>query len=175
MRVAELPVVTFTKAAAQVVLPAASGARTSETLGRTWRAMLWAVVVVNVVAAALILLFAERAVAAVAPRWLDAVPLMHILAVAMVFRGVIILAGQLLDGVGQPARTVRLNAERLALLVVLLSAVMWRAGLTGVALAVVVANAGAALRAVQLAARPAAVEQGRGRSEEESLAHRPRQ
>jgi O-antigen/teichoic acid export membrane protein len=153
IRVAELPVVTFTKAAAQVVLPAVSGARTSEALARTWRAMLAAVVGVNVAAAAVILLFAGRAVAAVAPGWLDAVPLMHILAVGMVFRAVIVLAGQLLDGVGHPARTVRLNAERLALLVVLLPVLMWRTGLTGVALAVVVTNAGAAVRAVQLAAR----------------------
>lgn len=163
IRVAELPVVTFTKAAAQVLLPAASGAETSETLVRTWRAMLWAVVGVNVAAAAFILLFAERAVAAVAPRWLDAVPVMQILAVAMVFRGVIILAGQLLDGVGQPARTLRLNAERLAVLVLLLPALMWRTGLTGVALAVVVTNAAAAVRAVQLAARPARLDQGRDR------------
>ena len=163
IRVAELPVVTFTKAAAQVVLPAVSGARTSETPARTWRAMLWAVVGVNVAAAAVILLFAEHAVAVVAPRWLDAVPLMHILAVAMVFRGVVILAGQLLDGIGQPALTVRLNAERLAVLVVLLPALMWRTGLTGLALAVLVTNAGAALRAVQLAARAAGLDQERDR------------
>lgn len=65
----------------------------------------------------------------------------------------LVLTGQLLDAVGQPAQTMRLNAVRLAILVVLLAPLAAWGGLRGVALAVLVANAVAALRAARLSAR----------------------
>lgn len=154
-RVAELPVVTFTRAVAQVALPALSGLNASAAaLRRTWRAMLGAVLAVNAAAAVVILLFAEVAVLAVAGRrWLAAVPLMRILAIAMLFRGVVVLAGQLLDARGQPALTLRLNAVRLATLLLLLPPLAAWWGLPGIAHAVLLASAAAALLAIRLSGR----------------------
>jgi O-antigen/teichoic acid export membrane protein len=154
-RVAELPVVTFTRAVAQVALPALSGFETgAEAVRPVWRTMLWWVVAVNAASAVVILVFGEAAVHAVAGhQWLPAVPIMRMLAVAMLFRAILVLTGQLLDAVGQPAQTMRLNAVRLAILVVLLAPLAAWGGLRGVALAVLVANAVAALRAARLSAR----------------------
>lgn len=154
MRVAELPVVTFTRAVAQVALPAVRGLKSAVDLSRTWQMMLMWILSFNSAAAVFIVLFAEPAVVAIAgSRWIDAVPIMRILAVAMVFRAVVVLTGQLLDGLGEPARTLRLNAERLGVLLVALVPLAMRAGLHGVAFAVLATNVGAALRAEQLSAR----------------------
>jgi O-antigen/teichoic acid export membrane protein len=154
-RVAELPVVTFTRAVGQVALPALSDLHSNAAaLARTWRAMLGWILVVNAAAAIVILLFGETAIVALAgDRWLPAVPLMQILAVAMVFRAVVVLSGQLLDAVGQPALTMRLNAGRLATLLVVLPPLAAWAGSHGVAQGVLLANAGAALFALRLSAR----------------------
>lgn len=155
MRVAELPVVTFTKAAAQIALPAFSGHHASSpALRRTWRTMLGWVFAVNAAAAIGLLLIAEIAVHAVAgPQWLTAVPVMRILALAMPFRAVVVLTGQLLDGVGQPALTMRLNGMRLAALLVVLPLLGGWAGVHGVAQGVLLANAGAGVLALRLSAR----------------------
>ncbi len=155
IRVAELPVVTFTRAVAQVALPAFGDLHTNPAaLRRTWRTMLGWVLGVNAGAAILILLFAEAAALALpGRRWLAAVPLMRILAVAMVFRAVVVLTGQLLDAVGQPALTMRLNAARLAALLVVLPPLAAWTGLHGVAQGVLLANAGAALIALRFSAR----------------------
>lgn len=154
-RVAELPVVTFTRAVAQVALPALSGLETgADALTRVWRAMLGWVVAVNAASAIVILMFGEAAVDAVAGRqWLPAVPIMRILAVAMLFRAILVLTGQLLDAVGQPAQTMRLNAVRLGILVIVLAPLAAWGGLRGIAQAVLIANAVAAVRAVRLSAR----------------------
>jgi O-antigen/teichoic acid export membrane protein len=145
-RVAELPIVTFTRAVAQVALPALTSLTPAAgTLRRTWRAMLGWVLAVNAATAIFLVLFGKAAVHAVAgERWLEAVPIIQLLSVAMVFRAVVILTGQLLDAVGKPAVTLRLNAVRLAALAALLPLLgTW--GLQGVAQAVLVASAGAAL------------------------------
>jgi lipopolysaccharide exporter len=153
-RVAELPVVTFTRAVGQVALPALSGLEAgAATLRRAARTLFAWVLAVNTGAALLIVLLGERAVDAVAgPQWVEAVPVMRVLAVAMVCRAVIVLAGQLLDGAARPALTMRLNAVRLAALLVVLPVLgAWR-GIAGVAQGVLLANAGAALFAVHLSA-----------------------
>jgi O-antigen/teichoic acid export membrane protein len=85
-------------------------------------------------------------------RWLPAVPLMRILAVAMLCRAVVVLTGQLLDGIGRPALTLRLNAVRLAMLVVTLVPLAARYGVKGVAAGVLLANAAAAVLALRLSA-----------------------
>lgn len=154
-RVAELPVVTFTKAAAQVALPTLSGLHTSASaLTGTWRAMLGWVFAVNGAAAVVIVVFGEAAVEVVAGRqWLDAVPVMRILAVAMLFRAVVVLTGQLFDAEEQPALTMRLNAARLAALLVVIPPLAWWGGVHGVAQGVLLTNAAAAVFAVRLSAR----------------------
>ena len=154
-RIAQLPVVTFTRAAAQVALPALSG--THENTGglrRTWRTLLLWVFWVNVAAAIVILIAGEAAVeAVVGPQWLPALPLMRILAFAMPFRAILLLAGQLLDARGQPELTMRLNAIRLAALIVVLPALAGWSGVQGVAQGVLLANAGAAVLALRLSTR----------------------
>jgi len=154
-RIAELPVVTFTRAVAQVALPALSGAQTrAADLQRTWRTMLGWVSAVNGAAAAAIVLFAGAAVPIVAgPQWLESIPLMRILAVAMLFRAIVVLTGQLLDAIGRPAETLRLNAARLGtMLVVVVPLAAWD-GVRGVAAGVLLANAGAAMLALRVSAR----------------------
>jgi O-antigen/teichoic acid export membrane protein len=154
-RVAEVPVVTFTRAVAQIALPALSGAQTSAAeLTRTWRAMLRWVLAVNTGTAIVIALFGHVAVRAVAgEHWLAAIPLMRILAVAVLFRAVVVLTGQLLDAMGQPALTLRLNGVRLATLIVLLPGMAAWGGVQGIAYAVVLASACAAVLATRFSAR----------------------
>jgi O-antigen/teichoic acid export membrane protein len=157
-RVAELPIVTFTRAVSQVALPALSGLHAhTPRLRRVWRTMLAWVLGVNGAAALGILLLGEAAVRiSVGERWIGSVPVMRVLAVAMLLRGVTVLTGQLLDAVGQPARTLRLNALRFAALVILVPALGMRGGLVGVASAVLAANAAAALLALRFAERATA-------------------
>lgn len=154
-RVAELPVTTFTRAAAQVALPALSGLRESPAvLLRTFRTMLAGVFAVNCAAAMFVIFLGEMAVEAVAgPRWLAAVPVLKILAIAMPFRAVVVLTGQLLDAIGQPAATMQLNAVRLVSLLVLLPSLGEWGGAQGVAQGVLLANAGAALFSLRLSTR----------------------
>jgi len=154
-RVAELPVVTFTRAVAQVALPAISGSQGSAMeLRLVWRRLLEWVLAVNAAAALTIVASASIGVAAlVGPNWIAAVPLMRVLAVAMVFRAVIVLVGQLLDGVGRPADTMRLNAWRLAALLVVLPLAALAATPRAVAIGVLAVNAAIAWVALRLAAR----------------------
>jgi PST family polysaccharide transporter/lipopolysaccharide exporter len=154
-RVAEVPVVTFTRAVSQVALPTLSAAQAgADALTRTWRTMLRWIVAVNTATALTIILFGEAVVRTVAgDRWIPAIPLMRILAVAALFRAVVVLTGQLLDGRGRPALTLRLNAVRLVLLVALLPGMAVWGGVQGIAWAVVLASAGAAALAMRFSAR----------------------
>jgi len=163
-RVAELPVVTFTRAVGQVALPALSSVEVGTAgLRRTWRTLLGWTVIVNAGAAVLIVLFGGVVVDTVAgSQWRDAVPVLRILAVAMVCRAVLVLTGQLLDGANRPALTMRLNAVRLAALVVLLPQLAIWKGVTGVAQGVLLVNAGTALLALRLSADVLASEQAVG-------------
>jgi O-antigen/teichoic acid export membrane protein len=78
---------------------------------------------------------------------------MQILAIAALFRAVVVLTGQLLDARGQPALTLRLNAVRLLLLVTLLPPMAVWGGVRGIACAVALASASAALLATRFSAR----------------------
>jgi O-antigen/teichoic acid export membrane protein len=150
-RIAELPVVTFTRAIAQVALPAAGGLH-GTPLRDVWRTLAAWVLAVNGAAAAVIVVCGRVVVDAIAgAQWIDAVPLMQTLAFAMLFRAIVVLTGQLLDGAGRPRLTLRLNAVRLATLVVLLVPLAaWGGGAAAVAWGVLIANAGAALYALRL-------------------------
>jgi O-antigen/teichoic acid export membrane protein len=126
----------------------------AEAVRRVWRTMLGWVVAVNAASVVIILVFGETLVVTMAGRqWLPAVPVLKILVVAMLFRGIVVLTGQLLDALGQPARTMRLNAVRLGILVAAVAPLAAWDGPRGVALAVLVANAIAALTATRLSAR----------------------
>ena len=146
---------TFTRAAAQVALPALSGThQNTDGLRKTWRTLLQWVFCVNVAAALAILIGGEAAIeAVVGPQWLAALPLMRILAFAMPFRALLVLAGQLLDARGQPEATMRLNAVRLAALILVLPVLAGWSGVQGVAYGVLLANAGTSVLALRLSSR----------------------
>ena len=158
VRVAELPVVTFTRALAQVALPTLSGLHTSAAALRQawWMLVRWVLTTSVIVALAIVLFGAASVRVLVGERWLDSVPAMRILAVAMLFRAMIVLTGQLLDAVGRPAETLRLNAVRFAALLVVLPPLAAWDGLRGAAQAVLLANAGAAILAVRMSWRACA-------------------
>ena len=149
-RIAELPVVTLTRAIAQVALPAVGGLR-GTPLKDVWRTLVGWVLALNGTAAVVIVLSGRLVIETIAgTQWLDAVPLMRTLAIAMLFRAIVVLTGQLLDGAGRPRLTLRLNAVRLAALVVLLLPLAAWGGAAAVAWGVLLANAGAALYGLRL-------------------------
>jgi PST family polysaccharide transporter/lipopolysaccharide exporter len=146
-RVAELGVVTFARAAAQVALPALSRARgDAPALAARWRGMLRLVVGVNCAFAAGVLLFAGPVVRwTLGAEWLDAVPVLRILAVAMVFRAGVVLASELFHAVRRPRLTTQVNALRLAVMLVTLLPLARAWGLRGAAVSVLLASVAAAL------------------------------
>ncbi|MGH7607925.1 MAG: oligosaccharide flippase family protein, partial [Gemmatimonadales bacterium] len=145
-RIAELPVVTFTRAVARVVLPGFSERQGSpERLQRAWWSVFRVVVLVSSAFAVVVLLFGDVLVARlVGSHWLPAVPPLRILAAAMVFRAVVVVAGQLFDGVRQPRLTLRVNAVRLGVLLVAIGPLTWAFGTRGVAGSVLLASLAAA-------------------------------
>jgi lipopolysaccharide exporter len=150
-RVAEIPVVTFTRAVAQVALPALSGRRDPASLAPVWRSLRRSVLTANAAVTAAMLVFAPAIVsAATGDRWMAAVPALRILSAAMFCRALIVITGQLLDAVGRPQQTLQLNAVRLALLAASVPIAL-TSGIEGVALAVLGANALAAVVGLRLA------------------------
>jgi O-antigen/teichoic acid export membrane protein len=154
-RIAELPVTTVTRPLAQVTLPAVSGIHPDViALNRSWRAMLASAFAVNLMAAICTILLGPAVISVLAgERWLEAVPVMRILSIAMLFRAPVILVGQLFDGCRRPELTLRLNAVRLGALILLLPPLARWSGLPGIAGAVLVINVLAAAMALRWSAR----------------------
>ncbi len=154
-RIAELPVTTVTRPLAQVTLPAVSGVHPDViALNRSWRAMLVSAFAVNLMAAICTILLGPAVISVLAgERWLEAVPVMRILSIAMLFRAPVILVGQLFDGCRRPELTLRLNAVRLGALILLLPPLARWSGLPGIAGAVLVINVLAAAMALRSSAR----------------------
>lgn len=153
-RVAELPVVTFTRAVGQVALPAFSSLQASPALKTTYRRVWGTVVAANVAAALAIIATAGVVIPRlVGPRWAEAVPVLRVLAVAMIFRAMIVFGGQFLDALRHPRLTVVVNAARLGVLAAGVLPLAARWGLNGVACAVLLASAAGAALAVVLSER----------------------
>jgi O-antigen/teichoic acid export membrane protein len=144
-RVGELAVVTFTHAVVQVALPALTQLRGSAQLGRGFRAALRLVLVANCAFAVGVLLWGGTLLARLlGPEWLPAVPVLRILVVAMVFRAVVVVAGELFHALRRPGITVRVNAVRLAVMLATIFPLVHRYGMEGVAISVLLASAAAA-------------------------------
>ena len=141
-RIAEIPVLTFTRAAAQVALPLlAQTRRDPERLRRRHAGILASVVAVNSAFAALVLLLGGTVVEQVlGPAWRPIVPSLRILSGAMILRGVMIVVAQLFYAVGRPQPTLWANAVRLGVTLALLYPFIAAAGLAGAAAAVLVAH-----------------------------------
>lgn len=144
-RVGEMGVVTFTRAVVQVALPALTELRGSAQLGRGFRALFRVVLAANCAFALAVLLFARPLLARLlGPAWLPAVPVLRILVVAMVFRAVAVIAFELFHAARRPSLTLRVNAVRLAVMLVPIVPLVHRWGMEGAALSVLVASVAAA-------------------------------
>jgi PST family polysaccharide transporter len=144
-RLGELPVVTLTRAAQQVALPAFTALRGGPRLRAAWRSVAWMVMAANGAFAAAALLLAGPVIGRVmGPAWLPAVPVVRILAVAMVFRSVMVVACELFHAVRRPRLTLEVNAVRLAVLLASIFPLMHRYGLAGVAVSVLLSSTAAA-------------------------------
>jgi O-antigen/teichoic acid export membrane protein len=144
-RVGEIGVVTFTRAVVQVALPALTRLQGSAQLGRGFRALFRLVLAANCAFALAVLLWAGPVLAwLLGPGWQPAVSVLRILVVAMVFRGVVVIAGELFHAARRPSITLRVNAVRLAVMLATIFPLLYRYGMEGVAVSVLLASVAAA-------------------------------
>ncbi|HYJ80778.1 MAG TPA: oligosaccharide flippase family protein, partial [Longimicrobiaceae bacterium] len=151
-RVSELAVVTVARAAGQVALPALSRLRTAAERGREWGAVLRPVLAACCAyAVAVCLLGGPLLERLLGPEWRAAVPALRILAVAMVFRAVVVVASELFNAAGRPHLALQVNALRLVVMLAAIYPLMQAFGLPGVALAVLLAGLASAAMGLYLA------------------------
>lgn len=146
-RVAEIPAVTITRAAARIALPMFGPLRgTPRALARRYLAVVGAVCAAGCVFAALALLLGEPGVRwMLGPEWTRMVPALQLLALAMVFRGVMQISDQLFNALSRPRHSLPVQGVRFAVLALALYPLLRWDGLRGVATAVLLAHAGGAL------------------------------
>lgn len=141
-RVAELPVVTFTRAVGIVALPGFSERQGRPIeLRQAYRAALRLALGINCTFALGVLLFGGVAVEwLIGAQWLPAVPVVRILSAAMVFRAVLIVSSQFFDAARQPRLTVRANLVRLSVLLVTIGPLASVFGMHGAAISVLLSS-----------------------------------
>jgi O-antigen/teichoic acid export membrane protein len=145
-RVAELPSASVARAAAQVALPALGELRRHpERLRDRYRRLLRAVVAVHVAFAVGAVLLAPAAARLLGAAWRPAAPVVQILAVAMAFRAVHLVSGELLNAVGRPRATLHVHLVRTGVLLLTAYPLLRALGAPGVAAAVLLSNAAAAV------------------------------
>jgi O-antigen/teichoic acid export membrane protein len=146
-RVAEIPAVTITRAAARVALPMFGPLRaTPRALTRRFLTVVGAVCAAVCLFAALALLAGEAGVRwMLGPDWTRMVPALQLLALAMVFRAVMQISDQLFNALSRPRLSLPVQGVRLGLLAVALYPLLRWDGLRGVATAVLLSHAGGAL------------------------------
>lgn len=148
-RIAEIPAVTITRAAARVALPSFVPLRgDAGALRRRYLRVVGGVCLAGLAFAALALLLGERAVLALlGPEWTPMVPVLQLLSLAMVFRGVMQISDQLFHALSRPRTTVPVQVVRFAVLALALYPLLRWDGVRGVAAAVLLAHAAGALTA----------------------------
>jgi O-antigen/teichoic acid export membrane protein len=140
-RFAELPAASVARAAAQVALPALGELRQHpDQLRRRYRRLLRAVVAAHVAFAAAALLLAPAAVRLLGAEWQPVAPVVQILAVAMVFRAVLVVSSELLYAVGHPRAPLRMHLVRTVVLLLATYPLLRALGVPGVAVAVLLSN-----------------------------------
>ena len=144
-RIAELPVGAVTHAAARIQLPTLVGLRGDPAALRAWYARALALVLAanGAFAAGVFLLGGPVVALVLGPQWLQALPALRILSVAMCFRSVLILGSELFYALGRPHLTFQVNLVRLAALLVALVPLTRAYGTEGAALAVLAAGVAA--------------------------------
>jgi O-antigen/teichoic acid export membrane protein len=145
-RVAELPAGSVARAASQVALPALGELRRHpEQLRRRYRRLLRAVVAVHVVFAVAVLLLAPSAVRLLGAAWRPTAPVVQILAVAMVFRAVLVVSSELLNAVGHPRAMLHAHLVRASVLLLTAYPLLRALGVPGIAVAVLLSSAAGAV------------------------------
>lgn len=146
-RVGEIPVVTVGRAAAQVLLPTLTRMlRRPSRLRQAYLSTFRLVVVLSATFALGLMVVIRPAVTRLlGPEWLPAVPVIQILAVATVFRMVMIMANQLFYAIGRPRTVFAVNAVRVAVLALTIYPLLRLFGPPGVALSVLLSCAASAL------------------------------
>ncbi|HEX2093319.1 MAG TPA: oligosaccharide flippase family protein [Longimicrobiaceae bacterium] len=149
-RIGEIPVSTVGRAAAQVMLPVLTRLRRRpDRLRRQFLSTLRLVVGVNAAFALVLVLAARPAVELLlGPSWLPAVPVIRILAVAMVFRVVMVLTNQLFYAVERLRLVFMVNTVRVAVMALTIYPLLLAMGISGVAVAVLLSSAATALACV---------------------------
>jgi len=144
-RIAELPVTGLTQVVNQVALPSLSALHDERSRLKSWYfAALRLVLLAHGAFAALVVLFGAPITRVVlGARWMPIVPALKILAVAMVLRSVVVLAGTLFNALGEPRLTYRLHAVRLGIMAVTIYPLSRLLGLEGVSTAVLLGLLGA--------------------------------
>lgn len=141
-RLAEVPTTAVALVAARVALPAMSELRQDPDRLRAWyfsgmRSLLAA----NVVFAALLLVFAGPVVRFLpGPGWEPAIPVLRILAMAMVFRSLIVFGAELFNALGTPQVTLAIHVVRLVTMAVTILPLTLRLGIEGAAISVLLAG-----------------------------------
>ncbi|MEW5931625.1 MAG: oligosaccharide flippase family protein, partial [Gemmatimonadota bacterium] len=146
-RIGEIPAVTVGRAAAQVTLPVLTRLRgRPDRLRREYLRTFWLVMAASAAFALGLAAVVRPAVARLlGPEWLPAVPVVRILAVAMVLRVAMMLSTQLFYAVGRPRFVFAVNAARVAVMALTIYPLLRLYGASGVALSVLLSCLAGAL------------------------------
>lgn len=151
-RVSEIPVVTMGRAAEQVLLPVLSRLQDRpRRLMQEYLDTLRLVLTVNAAFALAIVLVGGPLIGVLlGAEWLPAVPVIRILAIAMLFRAVMTMTSQLFYAIGRPREVFAVNLVRVAALALTIYPLLRVFSTAGVAISVLVSClAGAALCAAK--------------------------
>lgn len=140
-RVSELPSTSAARVAARVALPALSELRTDTARLRScYFTALRTLLAVNVAFALLLVIFAGSLVPLLlGSGWEPAIPVLRILAVAMVFRSVLVLGAELFNAIGAPQAALQVQLVRLMTMAVGIVPLTLRLGIEGAAISVLLA------------------------------------
>ena len=149
-RLGELPVSTLGRAAARVTLPLLASLRSNRQLLRTELGRIAGAVTGVTTAFALIIAVAANPIVRIllGEKWLSAVPVLRVLAVAMVFRGIIIIASEAFYAGERPGLAFLTNAVRVGVMAITIYPLAKYFGTIGVAYSVLICSIAAAVTCV---------------------------
>lgn len=149
-RIGEIPVATLGRAAARVTLPFLASLRHDRDLLRRELGRIAGTVTAVTTGFALLTAVAAGPVVRVllGESWLSAVPILRVLAVAMVFRGIIVIATEAFYAAERPGLAFLTNVVRVAVMTVTIYPLAKIFGTMGVALSVLICSAAAAVTCI---------------------------
>jgi O-antigen/teichoic acid export membrane protein len=159
-RIGEIPISTIGQAAARVTLPTLTRLRSHQPrLRREYWKITGVVTAATTGFAIAIFLAAGPAIAwLLGARWLPVVPILEVLAIAMIFRGVLIIASELFYSVGCPEYAFLANSIRVGVMSVAIYPLLLLDGPRGVASSVLISTVVATLACIPCVYRALALE-----------------